>query len=458
LVVISPLAFVMYLLPNTEKYFSKWLSMFWKLLLVFPIIGLLLGGGQLASTVILAAGSQDPPDPNKPCETSQQSTNPSNAANISKTEYAIEGECGIPVNVVGPSGGGKQARQASWTTAIVALVVLFGPVVFSIGVLRAAMDAGGVVGGKIGGAVNNLGRGARGKVAKDAAQRKEDIGRRLDMRAAKNEGGFGDLATGGTFRRRGMRRNAIRENRKKELGRSTETYLADQIGEGGTGFARSMARGASDGATQRVASSAADVAHKREAEEVKAASIHAETLSSESLNAQLENAIPENSKEDPRIAAAINELAKRQDFEGLEKAIDKFGSSGNNLASRTLGSSIAQNNPGLFTAGQIGGMARGDLGGKTYSQIATGNIADGILSPEKMAEAGPSLLEEASRLSGSSDDNAAAAKASLINSVNGINRDLKLQSKLGRNSNQVSNIGAGQTYNRGSDGSEGTWS
>ncbi len=57
LIVISPVAFVAYLLPNTEKYFSKWLSMFWQLLLVFPIVSLLFGAGQLASTIILNASS-----------------------------------------------------------------------------------------------------------------------------------------------------------------------------------------------------------------------------------------------------------------------------------------------------------------------------------------------------------------------------------------------------------------
>lgn len=57
LIVVSPVAFVAYLLPNTEKYFSKWLSMFWQLLLVFPIVSLLFGAGQLASTIILDAST-----------------------------------------------------------------------------------------------------------------------------------------------------------------------------------------------------------------------------------------------------------------------------------------------------------------------------------------------------------------------------------------------------------------
>lgn len=59
LIVISPLAFVAFLLPNTEKLFSKWRSIFVGLLMVFPTIGLLFGGGILAGAVVKAGGSND---------------------------------------------------------------------------------------------------------------------------------------------------------------------------------------------------------------------------------------------------------------------------------------------------------------------------------------------------------------------------------------------------------------
>lgn len=55
LIVVAPLAFVAYLLPNTEQYFHKWRKAFTSLLLLFPIIGLLYGGSILASTVLLQA-------------------------------------------------------------------------------------------------------------------------------------------------------------------------------------------------------------------------------------------------------------------------------------------------------------------------------------------------------------------------------------------------------------------
>lgn len=55
LIVISPLAFVAYLLPNTEEWFKKWFSLFKTLLLVFPIIGAVFGASALASKVVMGA-------------------------------------------------------------------------------------------------------------------------------------------------------------------------------------------------------------------------------------------------------------------------------------------------------------------------------------------------------------------------------------------------------------------
>lgn len=60
LVVISPLAFVAYLLPNTEQYFKKWWKIFSTLLLIYPIIGLIFGASQLAAKAIVASAPGDP--------------------------------------------------------------------------------------------------------------------------------------------------------------------------------------------------------------------------------------------------------------------------------------------------------------------------------------------------------------------------------------------------------------
>lgn len=53
LTILSPLAFVAYLLPNTEKWFDKWRSIFMTMLVLFPAFSVIFGGSQLAGAVII---------------------------------------------------------------------------------------------------------------------------------------------------------------------------------------------------------------------------------------------------------------------------------------------------------------------------------------------------------------------------------------------------------------------
>lgn len=57
LVVLCPVAIVCYALPNTKKLFDKWFRIFSSLLMVYPICGLLMGGGQFASSLLVRLGS-----------------------------------------------------------------------------------------------------------------------------------------------------------------------------------------------------------------------------------------------------------------------------------------------------------------------------------------------------------------------------------------------------------------
>jgi len=57
LVVVAPLAFVAYLLPNTEKWFKSWWKMFSTLLMVFPIVAVIFGASTLAARIINNAGA-----------------------------------------------------------------------------------------------------------------------------------------------------------------------------------------------------------------------------------------------------------------------------------------------------------------------------------------------------------------------------------------------------------------
>lgn len=60
LVVISPLALVAYLLPNTETWFKKWWKLFYTMLAVFPIIGVVFGASALTAKIINNGADSDP--------------------------------------------------------------------------------------------------------------------------------------------------------------------------------------------------------------------------------------------------------------------------------------------------------------------------------------------------------------------------------------------------------------
>ena len=53
LIVVAPLAFVAYLLPNTEKWFKRWRETFTMLLIMFPAVALVFGASKMASVIIM---------------------------------------------------------------------------------------------------------------------------------------------------------------------------------------------------------------------------------------------------------------------------------------------------------------------------------------------------------------------------------------------------------------------
>ena len=59
LVIISPLAFVAYILPNTSHWFDRWRKTFTTMLMIFPIVALLFSGSKLAATVVRLTGGAD---------------------------------------------------------------------------------------------------------------------------------------------------------------------------------------------------------------------------------------------------------------------------------------------------------------------------------------------------------------------------------------------------------------
>lgn len=53
LAILAPLAFVAYLLPNTEKWFKKWLDLLLPMLMLYPLAALVFGGARFAASLIV---------------------------------------------------------------------------------------------------------------------------------------------------------------------------------------------------------------------------------------------------------------------------------------------------------------------------------------------------------------------------------------------------------------------
>lgn len=57
LIALAPVAIVCYALPNTKSLFDKWYKLFMALLIAYPICGLMMGGGQFASALLMQVGA-----------------------------------------------------------------------------------------------------------------------------------------------------------------------------------------------------------------------------------------------------------------------------------------------------------------------------------------------------------------------------------------------------------------
>ena len=57
MIVTSPIAFVLYALPNTNALFKKWISLFRGLLFLYPVYCLMVGGGFMAARLIVMSAS-----------------------------------------------------------------------------------------------------------------------------------------------------------------------------------------------------------------------------------------------------------------------------------------------------------------------------------------------------------------------------------------------------------------
>ena len=453
LIVLSPIAFVMYLLPNTERLFNRWMKMFGQLLMVFPIIGLLFGAGQLASTIILVSGATTPPADTATCDPDAPENNTQQSNTTTKNTY--DGKCDGFIRIEGGQNG-EQAKAlganskgdgVSWTLGLVATGVAIAPLMAAYAVLKGALSAAGAIGGWINTNVAK-GRGAASKAAGDLDDRRR---KRIQAAAIRPDGSrLGralNAASAGTYRRR-AKREAIDKNLDRELNLAKLDYTSREA-QGSEAFRRQLAGGsmlipgsADQGAMRRAESNAITALDSLQAEEVKAASIRLRNLDNNGLRAISED--DTRDVNDPEVAAAIQHLAERQDFRGLEHALDRFANSRGSLAARVLSQSLSQNAGEMFTGGQIGEIARGAYGGN-YMDTVRNNLRNGIITAERAASMGPSMAEEVSDIAAGDQQ----AMQQLVNSAHAALTDPILNKKIGRQRDQLVNFSQGRNASAG---------
>jgi MFS family permease len=208
LIVISPIAFVAFLLPNTMNLFKQWQKLLTTLLLMFPIIAAIFGGSALASVVIMNSSSS------------------------------------FPVQIMG---------------ALVAIV----PLALTPIIMKSSGSLLGSIGSKIQGyskkpseALNKAAAGVRSR--EQAAKNTAAMNRTFSAR--------------GALLRRSARLGAIGKARDDELARQKSNYVVAETGNKDSSLLRSMTRGSSKEARElaqsRAMAAAVSAADKAEDEQV----------------------------------------------------------------------------------------------------------------------------------------------------------------------------------------------
>lgn len=417
LIVVSPIAFVMYLLPNTEKIFDKWRKMFGQLLLVFPIVGLLFGAGQLASTIILVAGASVPPatsencDPDAPANTDP---NTAPAANIQQptSSASYDGKCDGYIVVQGtrdaPASSqvglpkvNDQPTAASWTLGLVAVGVAVAPLMAVYAVLKGALSAAGAINGAVSGMTKRA-QGAGSRFGKDKDDR---LKKRMQTAAIQPDrtrlGRAIGVASAGSFRRR-AKREAIDKNLDRELNMAKLDYTSQEA-LGNESFQRQLAGGsripgtAGDAAMLRAEANALAQQQALKDEEKKAAhatidQMDGAAVARELLDGAARNVIDLNSA---RTAAMIERAFDTGSGDVKAAIIDAFRGSTNSLAARTTAAKMSGDNPGYWSASYVDAVQRGAAGGADADGTSYG-AADQALKAIEQRRFGAEKLATAS--------------------------------------------------------------
>ena len=276
-IIIAPLAFVCYLLPNTEKLFKRWVSLVKALLLLYPICSLVIGAGHLAGYILASAASAA-----------------GGSASIAfNFDRLFDPTYFFAASDDGTNGGLRLAAMVVQVLPYFAIPML----------LKNSLAGLGNIGAKISGFGKNLRANTSRKIkTSDAYQ-----DRRMRMNAGYDA--EGNQTKFGQFRQKTIGKTKLGS---RALGRQKAAYLKDRA---------EMNRNAlyADPAYMSAAMAAQDSAMNKEKLDAEMANMKEETgnYNDEKMNSMLENLLRQDSlseSEELRAKALMKKLATRSGY------------------------------------------------------------------------------------------------------------------------------------------------
>lgn len=384
LAILAPLAFVAYLLPNTESWFKKWRSMLTQMLMLYPLAAVVFGGSQLAARLIIG----ESPD---------------------------------------------------WWNTIMGVIIMTLPL-FSLPYLA---TKGGAIVSTVGGALNSIVNKAKAPISKATGAYADRARVQTDNQAMNRVGGFSPRRSYLQYR---ARTEAIGQNQQRELTRGQTSYVANRA-ESNPAFRATLAAGGGQGADMRALSSAINTQEKLALDEdatAKSVFEHANFSGEDRQKLAIDGIVMKNGVEYSGTImqrAAIGEQMRTGSIPEIHAIIDE---SGGKLAkfSQTIGLGIAKNGLGAkdpaLSGKRINAISQGDIKSDAdFDKSILEAINDGKYTSETLATMDNVARERVIRVAKAANP---IYLQTLKDAAKGINRSIELKSKIQGNTKAFKQI------------------
>lgn len=393
LIVLSPLAFVAFLLPNTQSLFNSWRKLFQTLLLMFPLIAVIFGGSALAGVII------------------QQ------------------------------SAGDNIGLQ------LLALGVTIIPLFITVFISKMLQMLGGIA-GRLTGMVNDPAKGTFDRMRRGA----EGMRDRQQMRRGTRSLNGGKFLGSDRYKRR-AKREAINAGVESEFKRSQGAYVAGKAATD-EAFQNRLAGGlklgpnASPEALNRAMATAINVQAKIEAEEVTAASaiIRDLNLNAGDLRKLAAGGDVGNLKGSSHAvrSAAMKKVIDTQDVDGINDLLNNYGS----MDDKTRQSfadhlESSSSRPKYISNGAIGELRQKTLKAhentkKVSDELIAKAIENNTYSVDKIASADKDELQRVVDVAKS--DQVPTNNTQIIENATKAQTDPRFAGQIGKNVEQVQRL------------------